>query len=79
MSISTVVTRGYGAFGSVNKLPTWGYGIGAGVVSPTTGVTRSTVLVGPTRLSSTIIGPSQDSVLSHGPSYVSTTLVGTNP
>ena len=32
MSISTVVTRGYGAFGSVNKLPTWGYGIGAGVV-----------------------------------------------
>lgn len=25
MSISTVVTRGYGAFGNVNLLPTWGY------------------------------------------------------
>jgi hypothetical protein len=27
-SISTVVTRGYGSFGSVNLLPTLGYGIG---------------------------------------------------
>jgi hypothetical protein len=25
MSISTVVTRGYGLFGSVNLLPVWGY------------------------------------------------------
>jgi len=32
MSISTVVTMGYGSFGSVNKLPTLGYGIGAAVV-----------------------------------------------
>jgi hypothetical protein len=38
MSISTVVTRGYGAFGGVNKLPTWGYGIGAAaVVQPNDG------------------------------------------
>lgn len=29
--ISTVVTRGFGSFGSVNKLPTLGYGIGAAV------------------------------------------------
>lgn len=26
MSIATVVTRGFGTFGSVNKLPTLGYG-----------------------------------------------------
>ena len=32
MSSSTIITRGYGAFGSVNKLPTWGYGIGVAVV-----------------------------------------------
>lgn len=32
MSVSTVVTMGYGSFGSVNKLPTLGYGIGAAVV-----------------------------------------------
>ena len=29
MAIATVVTMGYGSFGSVNKLPTLGYGIGA--------------------------------------------------
>lgn len=29
MSIATVVTRGYGSFGSVNKLPTLGYDIAA--------------------------------------------------
>lgn len=28
-SIATVVTRGFGSFGSVNLLPTLGYGIGA--------------------------------------------------
>lgn len=28
MSIATVVTRGYGSFGSVNKLPTQGFDIG---------------------------------------------------
>lgn len=33
MSISTVVTRGFGSFGSVNKLPTLGYSIGAPPVS----------------------------------------------
>jgi hypothetical protein len=43
MSIATVVTRGYGAFGSVNKLPTWGYGIGAGVVSPAYETQRHTL------------------------------------
>lgn len=32
MSIATVVTMGYGTFGSVNKLPTLGYSIGAPVV-----------------------------------------------
>jgi hypothetical protein len=26
MSIATVITRGYGSFGSVNRLPTLGYG-----------------------------------------------------
>lgn len=31
MSIATVVTRGYGTFGSVNKLPTLGYGSAAPV------------------------------------------------
>ena len=37
MSIATVVTRGYGSFGSVNKLPTLGYSIGipAVVIPPT--------------------------------------------
>ena len=29
MSIATVVTRGYGSFGSVNKLPTRGYSAAA--------------------------------------------------
>lgn len=29
MSVSPIVTRGFGSFGSVNKLPTLGYGIGA--------------------------------------------------
>lgn len=29
MSIATVVTRGYGSFGSINWLPTLGYSIGA--------------------------------------------------
>ena len=28
MSVSPVVTLGYGSFGSVHKLPTLGYGIG---------------------------------------------------
>ncbi len=28
MSIATIVTRGYGTFGSVNKLPTRGFSIG---------------------------------------------------
>ena len=28
MSISSVVTRGYGTWSTVNKLPTWGYSIG---------------------------------------------------
>lgn len=32
MSIATVVTRGFGSFGSVNKLPTLGYSIGEEVV-----------------------------------------------
>lgn len=32
-SIATVVTMGYGSFGSVNLLPTLGYGIGVGVVA----------------------------------------------
>ena len=31
-SPSTVITLGYGGFGSVNLLPTLGYGIGAAVV-----------------------------------------------
>lgn len=34
-SISTVVTMGYGSFGSVNLLPTIGYGIQASVVEST--------------------------------------------
>lgn len=28
MSIATIVTRGYGSFGSVNFIPTWGYSLG---------------------------------------------------
>lgn len=31
-SIATVVTRGYGSFGSVNLLPTIGYGVNQAVV-----------------------------------------------
>ena len=31
MSIATIVTRGYGTFGSVNLLPTRGYSIGEDV------------------------------------------------
>lgn len=30
MSIATVVTRGYGSFGSVYRIPTLGYGGGSG-------------------------------------------------
>ena len=30
MSVATVVTRGFGSFGSVNLLPTFGYSIGDG-------------------------------------------------
>lgn len=32
MSVATVVTRGFGSFGGVNKLPTLGYSIGAAAV-----------------------------------------------
>lgn len=32
MSIATVVTRGYGTFGSVNLLPVRGYSIGSPIV-----------------------------------------------
>lgn len=35
MSIATVVTAGYGSFGSVNLLPTLGYGAGAAIAQPT--------------------------------------------
>ena len=31
MSVATVVSRGYGSFGSVNFVPTFGYTIGAAV------------------------------------------------
>lgn len=34
MSIATVVTRGYGSFGSVNKLPTLGYSASNAVLGP---------------------------------------------
>lgn len=30
-SIATIVTRGFGSFGDVSLLPTWGYGSGAAV------------------------------------------------
>jgi len=43
MSISSIITRGYGTWGSVNLLPTWGYGIGAAVVvQPNDGWTATT-------------------------------------
>ena len=32
MSVATVVTRGYGSFGSVNKIPTLGYGLDEEVI-----------------------------------------------
>lgn len=35
MSIATVVTRGYGSFGTVNDLPTLGYSIGATLIGGT--------------------------------------------
>lgn len=34
MSISTIVTYGYGSFGSVNKLPTHGFDIGDAAAAP---------------------------------------------
>ena len=53
MSISSVVTRGYGTWSTVNKLPTWGYGIGAAVVvQPVDGwiaKTRPRLLIADTR------------------------------
>ena len=53
MSIATVVTRGYGSFGSVNKLPTWGYSIGAAAAASYSGgwiaETRHKVLIAETR------------------------------
>lgn len=41
-SIATVVTRGYGSFGSVNLLPTHGYGIGAEAAANVTGIEYAT-------------------------------------
>lgn len=34
MSVASVVTRGFGAFGSVNLLPTLGYGAPSNVSAP---------------------------------------------
>jgi len=34
MSVSTLLTRGYGSFGDVTLLPTWGYGIAVYVDGP---------------------------------------------
>lgn len=41
-SIATVVTRGYGTFGSVNLLPTHGYGVGAEAVANVGGMEYAT-------------------------------------
>jgi len=38
MAIADVVTMGYGSFGSVNKLPTLGYSIGASLVPDIPGI-----------------------------------------
>ena len=37
MSVSSIVVRGYGSWGTVNDVPTLGYGIGTVVVPPSTG------------------------------------------
>lgn len=59
MSISTVVTRGYGTFGSVNKVPTWGYGIGSAVVT-VDGITTRLTLRGTALTRLTVTGPSAE-------------------
>lgn len=41
MTIAQVVTRGYGSFGSVNLLPTWGYGVAVAPIIPVPSVPRS--------------------------------------
>ena len=43
-SVSTVVTRGYGTWGSVNLIPTLGYGIGAAVDYPQGGIMRAATI-----------------------------------
>lgn len=41
MSVSTVVTMGFGSFGSVNRIPTVGYSIGSVVITVTQPSSRS--------------------------------------
>ena len=74
MSISTVVTRGYGAFGSVNKLPTWGYGIGA-AAQPT--YARIGTLIGASRQIGTLAGMTQKTGVLSGSSQQVGTIEGT--
>ena len=43
MSISSIITRGYGTWGSVNLLPTWGYEIGVVSIATDLYTTRLTL------------------------------------
>ena len=68
MSVSSVVTRGYGTWSTVNKLPTWGYSIGAAVVVEVVS-TKRTICIGTSLARSVMVGTST----------VQTQMIGTDP
>ena len=57
MSIATVVTRGYGSFGSVNSLPTLGYAIGESAVPAPS---HWHTIEGPSEQLYVVAGPSEE-------------------
>lgn len=63
MSVATVVTMGYGSFGSVNLLPTIGYSISGPVFPNDSSFTRA----GPADSSFTRSGPADSSFTRSGP------------
>ena len=73
MSIATVVTRGYGTWGSLNKLPTWGYDVLAAPV-----YTRIGTLYGASKQVGTLHGATKERGVLSGASKEIGTLTGAN-
>lgn len=77
MSIASVATRGYGTWGSVNLVPTLGYGIGAAVAILV--YTRIGTLSGASRAIGRMSGSTMKIGTAGGASKMIGTLTGTNP